>query len=68
MTVKGAVPVAIEETSWLEKKMLEEQIILPTTSIACWGEGLRIPKRRLVESQNKLEDNPKGLDPCPKGR
>ena len=47
--------------------MLEEQVILPTTSIACWGEGLRIPNRRLVESQKKLEEEPIELDPYPKG-
>ena len=43
--------------------MLEEQVKLPTTSIACNGDGLRIPNRKLVESQNKLEEDAKGLDP-----
>ena len=38
--------------------MLEEQVILPTTSIAYCGEELRIPSRKLAESQKKLEEEP----------
>ena len=37
--------------------------MLPIMSTACWGEGLRTPNRRLVESQNRLEEEPKELDP-----
>ena len=54
--LKGAVPTPTVETNWLEEMILEEQLILPTTSIACWGEGLRIPNLKLAESQNRLEE------------
>ena len=47
--------------------MLEEQRMLPITSKACYGLGLRIPSLKLVESQNKLELEPRELDPYPNG-
>ena len=37
--------------------------MLPITSIVCYGEGLWIPNRKLVESQNKLEEEPRELVP-----
>ena len=42
---------------------MEEQIILPTISKAYCGIELQIPNLELVESQNKLEEEPNGLEP-----
>ena len=42
---------------------MDEEEMLPITSIVCWGELLRIPSLKLTESQNKLDVEPRELDP-----
>ena len=60
-TTKGGIPllVAIVETSWLEKEILEEAFILPTTSIALQGLEVPIPKKLETLFQKRLEEEPK---------
>ena len=61
--LKGLVPTETVETNWLEEMTLEEAEILPIASMALLGLELLIPNLKLVESQNRLEEELK--EPVP---